>query len=136
MQKLKIPATAVCPEIYFSPDENIFRIKGNSAPEDVRALYYPVIDWIKGFVDENISGGSSPYNENNPILFSTDLEYFNSSSAKFLFDIFTELKRLAENNVPVRIEWFYEEEDLDMKEAGEDIAELADMQFIYTCKKQ
>ena len=54
----------------------------------------------------------------------------------FLFDIFTELKRLSENNIPVRIEWFYEEEDLDMKEAGEDIADLADMQFIYTCKKQ
>ena len=136
MQKLKISPTAVCPEICLSPDENIFHIKGSSAPEDVRALYYPVIDWIKNFVDELYEGGSSRYNSDNPLVFTTDLEYFNSSSAKFLFDIFTELKRLSEKDIPVHIEWLYDADDLDMKEAGEDIADLANMEFTFTEKEQ
>jgi hypothetical protein len=52
MQKLYISPTPTTPEIHFSPSENIFLIRGISSPEDVRALYYPVIEWIKVFANE------------------------------------------------------------------------------------
>ena len=29
-----------------------------------------------------------------------------------------ELKRLPRSGIPVTVEWFYDEEDIDMKEAG------------------
>ncbi len=57
MQKLNIEQTLLTPGIRFSPDENIFFIRGTSTPEDVRALYYPVIDWIRKFIDEALKGG-------------------------------------------------------------------------------
>jgi len=94
MQKLYIEPTSLTPEIKFSPDENIFVISGISSPEDVRALYYPVIDWIRTFVDDIMGGTVKVYHKDSPLKMHVDLSYFNSSSAKFLFDIFSELKRL------------------------------------------
>jgi hypothetical protein len=135
MQKLYIGSTHNTPEINFSPHENIFIIKGTSSPEDVRALYYPVIEWIKIFVDDIIDGELPQYSSENPVRFQTDLYYFNSSSAKFLFDIFTELKRLLTKNVKVNVEWYYDIEDIDQKEAGADISLLVEMDFTFIQKK-
>ncbi len=134
MQKLHISQTLTTPEILFSPGENIFLIKGTSSPEDVRALYYPVIDWVKTFVEDLLTGSDKSFNKDNPLQFSVDLTYFNSSSAKFLFDIFTELKKLIVRGIPVKIVWIYEEEDSDMYDAGVDISVLAGMEFSFSVK--
>ena len=134
MQKLYIEPTDLTPEIKFSPDENIFVISGISSPEDVRALYYPVIDWIRTFVDDIMGGTVKVYHKDSPLKMHVDLSYFNSSSAKFLFDIFSELKRLKSSEVPVVVEWLHEAEDVDMREAGSDIAELVEMEFTYVVK--
>jgi hypothetical protein len=136
MQELHISPTSSSPEVHFSPEENIFLIRGISSPEDVRAMYYPVIEWIRNYVNEllltklknkNTKGGV-------PLIFKADLEYFNSSSAKFLYDIFMELQRLIPADVPFIVEWLYEKEDIDLKEAGSDIASLAGMEFIFVAK--
>ena len=134
MKKLYIAPTTTTPEISFSPEENIFFIKGNSSPEDVRALYYPVIEWIKELSKSIINESSLSFSTDNPLKLTVDLEYFNSSSAKFLFDIFTELKQLTPSGIPVKIEWYHEKEDLDMKEAGKDISTLVEMEFHYIPK--
>jgi len=134
MEELYIEPTTITPEIHFSPEKNIFIIRGTSSPEDVRALYYPVIEWITAFVDDVLKGGYNIFSDENPLKFQTDLIYFNSSSAKFLYDIFMELKRLPHDSIPVTVEWYYEEEDIDMQEAGSDIAFLAEMDFTYIPK--
>ena len=136
MQQLFISPTPLSPEINFSPEENIFIIKGVSSPEDVRAMYYPIIDWVRQFVDDLIHFGSKAYSEESPLKFHTELVYFNSSSAKFLYDIFMELKRLLAVGIPVVVEWAYDEEDIDLKEAGQDISLLLDMDFIYVPVKR
>lgn len=136
MQSLHIEPTSISPEIYFSPEKNIFVIRGNSSPEDVRALYYPVIEWINIFIDDLIEGEYNQFTEENPVRFQLDLEYFNSSSAKFLYDIFTELKRLNTAEKHVVVEWYYDLEDVDQKEAGQDIATLAGMEFTYFPKQK
>ncbi|MGD0753627.1 MAG: DUF1987 domain-containing protein [Bacteroidales bacterium] len=135
MQKLYIKPTSTTPEVNFSPEENIFLIGGISSPEDVRAMYYPVIEWVVAFVNELIEGKNKSYAPGCPLKFKTDLIYFNSSSAKFLYDIFIELKRLIPRGIPVIVEWYYEEEDIDLKEGGMDIALLAEMEFLFIPKK-
>lgn len=136
MQKLYIEPTKVTPEIHLSPDENIFLIRGNSYPEDVRSLYYPVIEWIKIFIDDVIEGEYGSYTKENPLRFQTDLSYFNSSSAKFFFDIFIELKRLITEDIPVVIEWLYDSDDTEQKQAGEDFSNMAGMRFTFTPKNK
>jgi len=134
MQNLYIEPTQTTPEINFSPEENIFLIRGISSPEDVRALYYPVIEWIKIFIDDLLEGEYKHFNNKNPLKFRIDMSYFNSSSAKFFYDIFSELKRVTSSDIPVIVEWCYDEEDNDMKEAGADISQLAEMKFTYIPK--
>lgn len=135
MHKLHITPTQSTPEIIFSPEDNIFLIRGLSSPEDVRELYYPVIEWLRTFINEIIHKNSKIYTPKNPLKFQTDLDYFNSSSAKFIYDIFSELKKLSPHGIPIVVEWFHDEEDIDMKEAGIDISYLAEMEFTYISKK-
>jgi SiaC family regulatory phosphoprotein len=134
MQKLYIAQTRSTPEINLSPDENIFFVRGVSSPEDVRAMYYPVTEWIKTFVNDIVEGVVKVFNKETPVKFTIDLSYFNSSSAKFLFDILTELKRLQLANVPIIIEWMHEPEDTDMRDAGTDFSQLVGMEFILLSK--
>ena len=136
LQELHISPTSGSPEVHFSPSENIFLIRGISTPEDVRAMYYPVIEWIRNYISLLIQTEPSKkiYTQINPLKFKVDLEYFNSSSAKFLYDIFMELQRLIPLGVPFIVEWLYDKEDIDLKEAGSDIALLAGMEFIFVPK--
>ena len=134
MQKLYISPTPTTPEINFSPEENIFIIRGTSAPEDVREMYYPVIEWFKKFTDSIIEGSTVRFTPDNPFILKIDLEYFNSSSAKFLYDIFFELRRFAPAGIPFSIHWYYDEDDIDMKEAGYDISLLVETEFTYIPK--
>ena len=134
MEKFVIEPTHVTPGIILSPDERIFSIEGMSAPEDVRALYYPVIEWMEKFNQELQQGNYQIYNEINPLTLRIDLNYFNSASAKFLFDILLELKKIKESGIPVITEWHYEEDDMDMREAGEDISELVEMELKFITK--
>lgn len=134
MEELIIEPERRTPSIRFSPNENVFYIRGTSSPEDVRKLYYPVIEWIKRFNEEILKSEIKTFNERNPLRFQFDLEYFNSSSAKFFFDMLMELKKLPLTGVPVSVEWYYDEEDADMKEAGVDFSNLIGMEFTFISK--
>ena len=136
MDKLIIAPTTSTPDVYFSVDENLFWITGNSRPENARAVYIPINEWIKELVDSIIAGKISTFNNANPLKFKIDLHYFNSSSAKFLYDICVELRRLPDEGVPVNLEWYYEKDDPDMLEAGNDISTMVDMKFSFIQKEE
>lgn len=136
MQKLYISPGRNTPEISFSPDENLFFIRGNSAPEDVRALYYPVLDWFRKFSDELLSGDAMVFSVDDPMILRIDLKYFNSSSAKFLYDILMEMKNMISGGIPVVVEWCYEKDDPELKEAGYDISVIAEMEFRFIEKNE
>ncbi|HEX2920779.1 MAG TPA: DUF1987 domain-containing protein [Bacteroidales bacterium] len=130
MEKLHIKSTSHTPEIILSPADYTYSICGMSSPEDVRAIYYPVIDWFKRFSDE-IRKGTIVFTLTNPLKLKVNLEYFNSSSAKFLFDIFYEMKKMRTSGIPVIVEWHYQEGDLEMMEAGKDMSSYAEIDFTY-----
>jgi hypothetical protein len=134
MENLFIAPTQTTPEIRFSLKENIFRISGTSRPMDVRGFYYPIIDWVIELADEIINKKIVYFSKENPLRFQVDFIYFNSSSAKLLYDIFSELKRIHEAGITIRVEWYYENEDTDMLHAGEDFAILAEMDFVAIAK--
>lgn len=130
MENLYIPPSEVMPEITLSHKDNIFSIRGSSRPENVREIYEPVLTWLSDYKKMLITDRSI-YTENNPFIFQLDLEYFNSSTVKFLFDIIMTMKSLEEEGIPVAIHWFYDPEDPDSREAGEDLAILAEIDFTY-----
>lgn len=119
------------PGIILSPEENIFRIYGTSSPEDVLIFYYPVLEWIHKLIEEIKNDRLKSFTDSNPLRFQIDLSYFNSSSAKFLADILKELKKLTLIGIPVVIEWHSDEDDIELKEAGEIFSELVKMEFTF-----
>ena len=64
-----------------------------------------------------------------PIEFQFKLVYFNSSSAKFLYDIIIILNQIQKAKVPLNINWYYDKDDSELREAGEDLSELAQVPF-------
>ena len=58
------------------------------------------------------------------------LEYFNTSSSKCLLDILRKLEALKKSaKSTVTVSWYYEADDEDMMEAGQDYDSLVDLNF-------
>lgn len=134
MEKLFFARTDMSPEISFSHEDSAFSIRGNSRPEDVRDIYYPVIEWLNEYKQFLTNSPELYYTLENPMILEFDFGYFNSSSAKFLYDIMHALKEFINSGIPVSVVWHYEDEDIDMKEAGEDLASMAEIDLIYIKK--
>jgi len=128
MEVLKIKGTNVSPDVNFDNIGLTFDMSGYSRPENVRDFYMPILNWLEQFVAEMVASRPSI---SKPIAFNFRLIYFNSSSAKFLFDMITHINAIHTNNIPVMVNWYYDEDDEELKEAGEELSEMADFQFSY-----
>lgn len=120
MNNLFIPRTGKTPDIFFDADRGILEIKGRSIPENSVAFYAPVMQWLNDYE-------KSPQDETKLVV---RLEYFNTSSSKCLIDIFRKLEQLHYQETTVKVVWYYEEEDEDMKESGEDFRDLVSMPVV------
>ena len=88
-------------------------IKGECYPENIAEWSSPILDALR----ETLESSSQDYNVD------LELYYFNSSSAKFLFDFFEYLDEAAGEGRTININWRYRTEDDTMQEAGEDFQE-------------
>ncbi len=129
MDRLNIEQTEKTPSILFDPQSGIFQMEGNSRPEDVRAFYYPIIEKIKAYFDNLVAQNNIDQFADNPFIAKFQLQYFNSSSAKFISDILFSFKEYADENINIEIEWLYDEGDEDMKEVGTDLSDMIRYNF-------
>lgn len=107
------------PYVRLDGEKGLIEIKGRSIPENSVEFYKPLIDWLDKY-------GTTP-------LESTDvnvqLEYFNTSSSKCILDIFKKLELIYKKGSKVQINWYYEEDDEDMFEAGEGYQSIINIPF-------
>ena len=119
MSNLIINDSIKTPTIVFDIT-GILEIKGKSIPENSLEFYKPVYEWLDIY-----SQSPAPKTE-----LKISLEYFNTSSSKCLLDI---LRRLETINLSgksaVKVLWFYDADDEDMMEAGEDYQALVKVPF-------
>ena len=130
MNSLKIEETIATPKIIFDFDNNNFVLQGCSRPEDVRGFFGPIIEWLHTF-RESINDDICNKHKDNPVIFKFKFDYFNSSSAKFILDILVLINDTHAKGLNVKIDWYYEENDDDMKEVGEELSEVVDFPFEY-----
>ncbi|MDG2370024.1 MAG: DUF1987 domain-containing protein [Flavobacteriales bacterium] len=116
MKDLSLEGSAKTPTIDFKSEGELL-IKGRSIPENSIEFYKPLIDWISEYSD----------NPKGQTLVNIQLEYFNTSSSKCILDVFKKLESISESEVSIK--WFYEEDDEDMLEAGEDYEAIIDLKF-------
>ena len=63
--------------------------------------------------------------------FQFKLEYYNSSSAKFIFSIFKRLKEMQVKGLEITMFWFYDVSDEDLLECGEEYEKILGFKFVY-----
>ena len=90
-------------------------------PEDVIDFYQPVLDWIKNYQLEPLESTD----------FDFKLVYFNTASSKLILDVLMLFEEIAEAGSDVKIRWHSPETDEDMQEAGEEYADMVDLDFEY-----
>ncbi|MFP4058957.1 MAG: DUF1987 domain-containing protein [Bacteroidota bacterium] len=119
MEPLVIEGTPKTPNVKFDASQGIVEIKGRSIPENSIEFYKPLVDWLEAY-------GENPHELTKVNI---QLEYFNTSSSKCILDVFKKLEAIHKNKHEVVINWYYEEDDEDMLEAGEDYESIIRVPF-------
>lgn len=119
MEKLYIEGSAKTPSVSFDGDAGVLEMRGRSIPENSIEFFQPLIDWVDAY-------GNNPKEKTQVDM---KLEYFNTSSSKCILDLFKRLEKMNRANSEVTINWYFEEDDEDMEEAGEDYAAIVGLDF-------
>lgn len=119
MKELKIESTPRTPEINFDNKTGNLEMKGRSTPDNALGFYRRIFDWLSEYAQ-------FPCKETKLHI---QLEYFNTSSSKCLFDIFKTLIELNQEKSKVTILWYYNGDEDDMKETGDDYKSMINLPF-------
>ncbi len=125
MEKIIIEATANTPKVILDPDRLMYEISGESRPKDSYKFFSPILQWL----DE--LGEILTKRKDNTTLFEFNFrfEYFNSLSAKYILDICKKLSRLYSGGKNISVKWYYEEDDDDMHEVGQEMSKISKLPF-------
>ncbi|MDC0338045.1 DUF1987 domain-containing protein [Flavobacteriales bacterium] len=115
MDNIFIEQTSKTPRVDFNAQTGFMLIAGISIPENTVDFYRILISWINEYA-------LSPLPETTLIL---KLEYFNTSSSVVLLDMFKILSKVK----GAKVHWYYESDDVEMEEVGEDYANMIDISF-------
>ena len=121
MKPLLIKQTSNTPLIQLDKDQNLFVFQGKSFPENTADFYEPVINWLAEY-------GQSP---NSETLVEMQFDYFNTSSAKMILEIFKKVKEVKDAGSKVLVRWKYLSMDEEMQEVGEEYEYMVDVPFEY-----
>jgi hypothetical protein len=129
MEKLFIEPTFNSPSVILDPESNQFDFSGESRPENVRKFYLPILEWLDSYAREQSEKSKSQRSSRLQVQFN--FEYFNSTSAKYILDIFKALNVLNDLGIEILVKWLYEEDDEDMLEVGEEMSRMSKLEFEY-----
>ncbi len=101
MRNLHIPGTPTTPEVHFDLMDVCFTISGRSVPSNAHAFYAPLLQWLDEHVHLMPVGS----------VVTFDLEYFNTSSLKALYQMLERLSLRMRHHRDIRIEWRTEADD-------------------------
>lgn len=119
MENLVIVGSAKTPSIDFDATTGTLLLKGRSIPENSIEFYQPLNEWLDGYA-------KAPQGVK---VIDVRLEYFNTSSSKCILDFFKRLENAHQNGTEVKVNWYYETDDEDMQEAGEDYDAIVGLPF-------
>jgi len=97
-----------CPGIAYYPDQNKLELVGRSIPENPELIFKRLDEWI-----------TIHFEKSKELNVSIQLEYINSGSSKYLYEILKRLTGYIKAGMKIGIIWLYEEDDEAMLELGE-----------------
>jgi len=107
MENITISPTKKSFGIICNGEKGTIDITGISYPENAIEFFNPVLDWVKQFIE----------NKNMPLLIRFKVNYYNTSSSKYLFKMLEILERYYNKGNEVEVKWSNSEGEEDMLES-------------------
>jgi hypothetical protein len=105
--------------VNFDASSGILVLAGSSFPENASDFFDPIIKWIQNYMLE-VTG---------KVILNFHFDYLNSSSIKYVSDIIEKMELYGKSGGEVTINWYYDENDEDILEMGEDLKSDVSLQF-------
>ena len=105
-----VPDSPYYPEVNFNSETGVCELVGESYMEEAYKFYTPLLKWLKKYTLEL----------NKAVTLNLKLTYFNTNSSRLLLDLLDILKKSQEAGNDVEINWYFEEDDPDVKDEVED----------------
>lgn len=123
MKELVLSGTKQTPYVNFNAESGQLELSGRSIPENSFEFYNPLLVWLSDYASVALP----------QTHMKVYLEYFNTSSSKYILEVLKKLKEIDElDDKEVHVEWCYDEEDDEMLETGEDYEDVTGLTFKYT----
>jgi len=122
MKHLRIEGTKQSPLVDFNAETGKLELSGRSIPENSFEFYNPLLEWI----------GEYAKTPKEITVLKVYLEYFNTSSSKYILEVLKKLKEVLKvDGAEVKVDWCYDEDDEEMMETGEDYEDVTGLEFDY-----
>lgn len=121
MKHLKIEGTKQSPFVDFNAEKGKLELRGRSIPENSFEFYNPLLEWLMEYAK----------NPKEETVLKVYLEYFNTSSSKYILEVLKKLKDVIKAEGAVRVDWCYDADDEEMMETGEDYEDVTGLKFEY-----
>jgi len=116
---LKITGNLNRPDIDFDANSGEMVMGGRSILETTPRFYDPLMEWLESYCNQ-------PAQKTRLHL---KMEYFNTSTSKFLLTIVERLSELHHDGSEVEILWYYSDED--MQDLGVDYSHMVEVPFSF-----
>ncbi len=114
MEPLQIPATDTTPAVDLNASEGTVRIQGVSDEQDALGFYFPIIQWLDAYQREPAAHTSLVIR----------LKYFNTASAKSLFEVVKRIDHIRQAGHKATVEWYYDQHDPVLKDDIEHFCDI------------
>jgi hypothetical protein len=118
MDRYFVEATKMTPQIELDPINKVFSMSGNSRPENPMQFYKPIFEWLTAYIESS----------DDKMVFKVKMDYFNTSTSKVLLDLFELFEKFAPNK-DIHVVWYYQSDDEEMQEAGEELLDLVEISY-------
>jgi len=116
--KLEREKTKTTPYILIDEEKSLIRFEGESYLEDIISFFSEINEWLENYLASDF----------NILTFECALEYFNSSTAKLLYNMLRAMDESAASGNKVIVNWIIAKDDDMLIECGEDFKE--EMQYL------
>lgn len=110
MNKLYLKSSYTTPLVDFDPDKGLFQMEGRVIPEDAEGFFTEIFNWVDSYIPD----------KQKTLTLRFCLYYYNTGSAKRVFDIMRRFEEFFKKGYNVTIRWEYEEGDEDAMNDGLD----------------
>ncbi|MCL2703108.1 MAG: DUF1987 domain-containing protein [Defluviitaleaceae bacterium] len=118
--KLEREKTKTTPYILIDEEKGYMRFEGECYLEDIIGFFKDINEWLENYLSSDFT----------KLTFDCAMEYFNSSTAKLLYNMLRSMDIHAKDGKNIVVNWIAAEDDDMLIECGEDFKdEMESLEF-------